>query len=134
MLTREQLDKLQPLVRHPKYGALLKAAITSWEKIKPSSDRMGILPKRGKFIRRDSNTCCLIGASVWKKKYLVSEDCSQEGPYFAACSREFNISSFEEFRSLIDGFDGRWQNGIRKSSDINDAFIFGMLVREIVLC
>lgn len=95
---------------------------------------MGISPKRGKFIRGDTNNCCLIGASVWKKKYLVSEDCSQKGPYFAVCSREFNISSVEEFRSLIDGFDGRWQNGIRESSDINDAFIFGMLVREIVLC
>lgn len=32
MLTQEQLDKLQPLVRHPEYGALLKAAITSWKK------------------------------------------------------------------------------------------------------
>lgn len=129
MLTKEQLDKLQPLTNHPKYGKLLEAAIPTWKKVKPASNHMGMAFKNGKIIKnKDVKGCCLIGASVWKKRCPKPHN-----PFFSVVSTNFNISE-KDFQSLIDGFDAKFKEGCRESDEINDAFIFGMLVREIVLC
>ena len=74
MLTQDQKDKLEPLTLHPKFGKLLQEAMKTWETATPKQKTWGATRFDDKYnlldkweLRKDSNECCLIGASMIEK-------------------------------------------------------------------
>lgn len=117
MLTQDQLTQLEPLIRHPKFGKILKFAIRNWKKFKPMEGNTGLQSENGKFVRNKlQKGCCLIGASLY--------GCKGYG-LLTTCKKKFNLLN-QEIVQIIDGFDGY---------DIQDseAALFGKQVRNIVI-
>ena len=124
MLTQEQLEKLQPLMEHPRFGNLLKDAVKVWsqEDISPASGIFGISTRsnsntfelRNKFKKQ----CCLLGAA------LLDKDCINFC-FYDSTQRHFNLMTIREAIDLQEGFDG-WSND-------TEARQFGSKVREIVI-
>lgn len=74
MLTETQLKNLQPLLKHKKYGVLVKAAIIGWKRCKPAYGSFGLQQVDGKFKRSSySNGCCFLGATCVNRR-SKSED------------------------------------------------------------
>lgn len=126
MLTEQQIKKLRPLTKDPKFGKLLSAAISGWKRTKPIRCKLGIDEtfKRSKY----EEGCCLIGASLVNRK--PKEETFEllelvENEIF----RRFGIDAIEQ-ASVIDGFDG-FPYITNKN---REAYMFGQAVKKIVLC
>lgn len=128
MLTQSQLDKLNSLTQHPKFGKLLLDAIENWKQIKPGRLDYGISSKLlddgSDIFIGDKFKCCLIGASLigktcnWTKRETTHEH----------CVKYFGISE-DEVISLISGFD---RSRDRAPSASKEAYEFGYKVSEII--
>ncbi len=99
MLTQEQINDLETMTEHSRYGKILAEAIKVWkeEKIIPHDGIFGVIAENQKYRLKD-NRCCLIGAAL-VGKFVETDDI-----LMTVCST-FNIST-EEFFELYRGFDG----------------------------
>src|SRR5574338_254312 len=123
MLTDDQIEKLKPLMNHPKYDSILKDAVEIWkrEDVTPKQGTWGLYGEiNGNWEFDEFNKeCCLIGASLVGKpvrNYL-----------HVSAKESFNISR-KEYNSLISGFD----NKLYLTEYNIEAFDFGKKVYEIV--
>lgn len=124
MLTQDQIEKLQPLTKHEKYGKLLEEAIKAWEYINPVSNDFGINPfSSEKIITCSGGYACLIGASIIGKEF-------KNQLYKETMEYYFDISE-NEMWSLIEGFDF-CEKGEHAAITIDQAYKFGKVIREIV--
>lgn len=126
MLTQEQIEKLEPLTLHPKYGKLLKSAISSWKKCKPESRHFGVIKKDNKFCRdKNWKGCCLIGASLLNKK--ADED------ILGSAVKKYKLDEIKEVWDLVYGFDG-----LSKDTALHikyeEAYDFSKKVKEVLGC
>lgn len=123
MLTPEQINKLQTLTSHPKFGKLLIDAIIIWMYAIPKRETWGVIDHSDSNLVEltKENCCCLIGAaSVGKPNQNIRD----------LISDYFEIS-FEDYASLMCGFDGdRDLYGGYHHDD--DAYSFGRNVARIV--
>lgn len=126
MLTKEQIKKLRPLIKDPKFGKLLSAAISGWKRTKPIRCKLGIDEKfkRSKY----EEGCCLIGASLVNRKpkeetFQLFELVENE------ILRRFGIDSVGQ-TSIMNGFDGFAYH----TTNDREAYMFGQTVKKIVLC
>ncbi len=122
MLTEDHLIQLQPLTQHPKFGKLLQAAIQTWSlpDVTPAWGEYGVDYASDVIALMDANECCLLGASVVGKEWYY-------GSIFLTIENSFQIS-LDSMEGLFQGFDGY----VETSSDDNEAFEFGLKVREII--
>lgn len=124
MLTQDQIEKLEKLTIHPKYGTILEAAIVGWKRCKPESKHFGISAKHDKFCRdRSYKGCCLIGASLLNKKV-------KKGMFETIIEKYF--LNIDELWSLIYGFDKSGEGIL--SVKYEEAYKFGKSVREVLGC
>lgn len=125
MLTQNQKDKLEPLTRHEKFGKLLIEAMKTWESATPKQktwgatrfdDKCNLLDKWK--LRKDSNECCLIGASVVEKSLTENDIVESANDYFKLDNTAWD---------LVCGFDSSddWESS-------NEAIKFGRQVAEIL--
>lgn len=89
MLTQDQKDKLEPLTLHSKFGKLLKEAMKTWESATPKratwgatrfDDNCNLLDKWE--LRKNSNECCLVGASMVGKNLTENDIIESANNYF----------------------------------------------------
>lgn len=89
MLTQDQKDKLEPLTLHPRFGKLLKEAMKTWESATPKratwgatrfDDKCNLLDKWE--LRKNSNECCLVGASIIGKNLTENDIIESANNYF----------------------------------------------------
>lgn len=120
-LTQEQIQKLQPLTQHPKFGKLLQDAIEIWKKenIIPVIKDFGVIPYETDliYIIRDKG-CCLLGAA------LVNKPCHKA--FFNTIKEYYNLS-ISEYDGLWVGFDIE-----PLFSEDFEAWKFGKQVHEII--
>src|SRR5690606_30806684 len=105
MLTQDQIDKLQLLTQHSKFGKLLQDAIEVWKRkdVAPVHGSFGIYDINNKFVfdpDDECNNCCLVGAALYNKNVIVSD----KEIFTPSASKAFNLSN-NEIRSLFAGFD-----------------------------
>lgn len=123
MLTEIQLKNLQPLLKHKKYGALVKAAIIGWKKCRPASGSFGLNITKRKFTRgKHSKGCCFLGAVCLNRKtkndYWIKDYVEER--FQILCN---------EFWDLSDGFEtGNNTNDLFNND--SKAFKFGLKVRK----
>jgi hypothetical protein len=117
-LTKNQLEKLEPLTNHPKYGKLLQVAIGNWEDCDPIKEDYGIWFNEKQntwtdytYTTNDMNDCpkCLIGSAIANcKNNFVTEAHYPNGlkmdPQIIKASEEYSLLP-EEVCSLVAGFD-----------------------------
>lgn len=124
MLTQNQKDKLEPLTHHEKFGKLLIEAMKTWETATPKRKTWGATRFDDKYnlldkweLRKYSNECCLIGASIIGKS-------TKDGIVESAndCFKLDNTAW-----DLICGFDSSddWESS-------NEAIKFGRQVADIL--
>jgi hypothetical protein len=122
MLTQDQINQLDPLMDHPRYGNLLKDAVQIWkqENVTPSYAASGLLRKDDCWKLSHRQKCCLIGASLVGKKYF-SDDWGMDAEKY------FSLNE-NEIRSLYFSFDG---DDFFETS-VQEALLFAQEVRKIV--
>src|SRR5574338_1311383 len=122
MLTQEQLQKLESLTKHTKYGFILRGAIRSWKKCRPAKNAYGISLKHYKTntITRSKNYkgCCLLGAFFLGKK---------NSKIIKILDNVDILLPENEYNGLIRGFDGHENKNYSL-----DAYEFGKKVNQIV--
>lgn len=130
MLTQEQKNQLEPLMKHERYGQLLIDAMETWEIADPKQTTYGVtrwcedyeidtlIPK---YILDpcDNNCCCLIGGA------LVGKSSNQS--YSDSIINIYNLSETET-SSLIKGFDSE----VESEEFNNEAYRFGKSVSAII--
>lgn len=121
MLSKDQIEKLQPFLLHPLYGKILENAVHSWTTLKliPVTRTFGIDFYRSyisEIILPSTRTCaCLLGAALMGKKY-------SENLY-----EILGLKTKFEFYDLVQGFD----NGLE--SEFNSKAInFATTIKIIV--
>lgn len=124
MLTQDQLKQLEPLTKHPKFGAVLKSAIIGWKKCKPAIGHFGIKLKENYWRRiprkeQIDRGCCLCGAALLNKKANSIYE-------YEEFEIRFDIGMYE-FWQLSDG----WENSVFNKD--TESYIFANEVRKIVL-
>lgn len=131
MLTQDQIDKLQPLLQHPKFGNLLKESIKNWKITTPSTGIYGIITNESNKFEINpklDNCCCLISSSLIGKYDHGSLENDRD--YWAnvhnSASSEYDIS-ISEIEELMSGFDGDFI-GVNA-----EAYNFGKEVANIVI-
>lgn len=101
MLSSEKFQKLTALTDHPKFGKLLKQAITNWEKYNPERRTFGVSLGISIYEKSPYNIgCCLVGSA------LLGKDSSDSHTRADSMRNLYNISE-AEFWGLSDGFDNR---------------------------
>jgi hypothetical protein len=108
MLTPEQKSKLEPLTHHEKYGKLLIEAMKTWETTTPKQKTWGVTRFDDKYnlldkweLRKDSNECCLIGASMIEKSFTEYEIVESANDCFKLDDTAWDlICGFDSFDDL----------------------------------
>lgn len=125
MLTQDQKTQLTPLTHHEKYGELLIEAMKTWEITTPKQKTWGATRFDDKYnllgkweLRKDSNECCLIGASMIKKSFTENEIIESANDYFKLDDTAWD---------LICGFDSSYDLEFS-----NEASKFGRQVADIL--
>lgn len=124
MLTQEQLEKLEPLTQHPKYGKLLSDAIEVWKKenATPTKGTWGIIDDwEVQFNSDGTGRYCLIGAGLLDKLVVDHSKIATVSNYFKLDNLDFDL--------IVWGFDNvrvydEFQN--------HDAYQFGLAVSKIL--
>lgn len=142
MLTNEQIEKLDPLTKHPKFGILLQEAMNIWEgSVNPNHGDWGIYLDLSDNKFRIDGQCCLIGASLVNKKVNHAKIEGSDFDLFdldhyeqirMGFNQNYDFSNLE-FNSLWKGFDA-WSRGNDYYEPLydEDAFQFGLQVRKIL--
>lgn len=117
MLTNEQLEQLEPLCNHVRYGKILQDAIKIWMTREPVCGSFGV---SGYPLFESTKGCCLLGASLVGKENFSSSWEEITNKYFSLSKKEHH--------SIQYGFDGLSED---YATDI-DAFSFGKRVKDIV--
>lgn len=140
MLTKRQIEELQPLTKHSKFGKLLADAIEVWKVADPIQNEFGVIRNTKKDedgfeiyedcldFTYERKCCCLIGAaSLYKEgpdSYLDDGDYAK-----LICKNTFSLS-YIELDGLIRGFDGNLTADSFFYSQ--EAFTFASEVRKII--
>jgi hypothetical protein len=127
MLTEKQLKQLQPLIKHKKFGPILKEAIKGWKRTTPSRGCFGIIEPSPIEIGKQAfkmdyyKKCCLLGAASLNKRPKTT-NC-----IVMYIEDRFKISEIDS-ASLIRGFD----NSSANSCDA-EAYDFANQVSKILI-
>ncbi len=128
MLTQEQLEKLQPLTLHPRFGKFLEDAIKGWKTNNPVQGTYGVSSNycTPPIMELDCslNRCCLIGAATLGKEipeYNGMDDWDR------TCKAHFGLK-LNEIHAMIQAFD----DGVIMDNHDFKAFEFATQVRKIV--
>lgn len=109
MLSKDQIEQLEPFCDNFRYGKLITNAVNNWKKLfqKPIRFNFGIIPDKGSYVNLISEYdnsivgCCLIGSALNNKKcYSIL---SIDDEVLSAC-KEYNLDE-KEIYDLINGFD-----------------------------
>lgn len=125
MLTDQQIEELEPLTKHPKYGKLLSDTVEVWKRddVIPANSQYGVWVRRGKFVFSDiSKKCCILGAALVNKEY-DSDWCGLR----EAISNFFEVYPDEQ-ESISKGFD----NFPKISATVEEAWEFGNQIFKII--
>lgn len=120
MLTQNQINNLELLSNHPKYGSILRDALNTWkrEDVNPGYNGFGIDTSDFEvYVVSSKQTCCLLGAALIGQKRLQG---------FVETLEFLYKISYEEFRSLWHGFDKLDD----KKSCLKEAYEFGESARN----
>lgn len=120
MLTQDQINRLNPLCDHPKYGRIVQHAMNNWRgDANPNSGAFGIGSSESNIFEPilNNNSCCLIGAALIGQVEI-------EYSIIRTAMLFFQLS-YEEFRSLWHGFDNYHENDCDQ-----EVFAFGLAVRN----
>lgn len=125
MLTKDQLKQLEPLIKHPKFGDMLRSAIIGWKKCRPAKGSFGIKIKenywrRAPWHEQIDKGCCLCGAALLNKK-------ANSNYKYEEFEIRFGIDRYE-FWQLSDGWE---ENSFYNKNA--EAYVFANEVRKIIL-
>ncbi len=130
-LTELQIQKLTPLLAHPKYGKILFDACEQWklENIYQMKTMFGLLTdlKLKQYYFAD-NCGCLLGAALVGKDYskIKNSNLSLTTKSLAEIANNIFSISKKEFNDLIAGFDGI------ETIEESEAYLFAKNVNEIL--
>lgn len=123
MLNEQQIEQLELLTNHPKFGKLLLAAMETWKSDNnPKITYWGIRISDDfdSYIENGAGCSCLLGASLLNKNHNECED------YFGSVRRIYNLDETEPME-LMAGFDSKYENVGR-----TEAFNFAAKIAMIV--
>lgn len=124
MLTDTQLEKLEPLTKHPRYGKLLNNAIETWKNYGIQKFSYGIFPIADQFqVDSRCKGCCLIGASIVNKK--------TDQEIYAKCASLYELNE-KEVGAIIGGFDDLGMIAQNIDPSAKNAYDFGKNVSEML--
>ena len=132
MLTQEQLEKLQPLTLHSKFGKFLEDAVEVWKNANPNQHSYGVGSSYTSepIMEFDCDSvpdCCLIGAAVLGKNIPLYDENVKMDEWDRTCNKYFGLTR-EEIHAMIQAFD----DGIIMDNHDPEAFEFASQVRKIV--
>lgn len=127
MLTQEQIEKLEPLTKHPRFGQILQDAMTNWmlPNVTPKMAFWGVDWLNGRYVlsKNFRGRCCLIGSYVINKENEDAQD-----PFCSDIASQYSGIEFVEITAIISGFD----QSISYTGLFQDAYNFGKQVSIIL--
>lgn len=128
MLTQEQIEKLELLTKHPRFGQILQDAMSNWiqPNINPVHGDFGVIYSNDRFIL-EKDCCCLIGSFILGKKNL--NPLEEEETLRCELAGQYLDISYWEITAIVDGFDQRM---LKFNASFPEAYDFGKQVSLIL--
>lgn len=111
MLTQEQIEKLEPLTKHPRYGKILKDAMVNWmlPNVSPRMLRdvwgvLGVTWINDRYVI-NGNFCDLIDGFVANKQNIDPNYRKDIIPWCEDIAMQYAEVTFVEIRMLNEGFE-----------------------------